>query len=54
MYRNSKMKFVSTLFILTHVLYVECFYLPGLAPVNFCRKEDENEKCKVSKSIAVL
>lgn len=30
------------------ILYVESFYLPGLAPVNFCKKEDESDVCKVS------
>ncbi|CAG9766038.1 unnamed protein product [Ceutorhynchus assimilis] len=25
---------------------VECFYLPGLAPVNFCKKEEEQISCK--------
>ncbi|XP_017785554.1 PREDICTED: transmembrane 9 superfamily member 2 [Nicrophorus vespilloides] len=25
---------------------IEAFYLPGLAPVNFCKKEDESGSCK--------
>lgn len=53
MYRNSKMKLISTIFVFTNLLYAECFYLPGLAPVNFCKKEDESEKCKVSKLLPV-
>ncbi len=40
-------------------LLVDAFYLPGLAPTNFCRKEiqdgfgDEGKKkCKVSLAVA--
>lgn len=31
--------------IALHLICVQCFYLPGLAPVNFCKK-DEFEGCK--------
>ncbi|KAG5892971.1 hypothetical protein JTB14_015016 [Gonioctena quinquepunctata] len=33
-------------FILWNFLYVESFYLPGLAPVTFCKKIEESDKCK--------
>lgn len=32
---------------------VNSFYLPGLAPVNYCKKEDEVDYCKVKKVIFI-
>ncbi|XP_066152516.1 transmembrane 9 superfamily member 2 [Euwallacea fornicatus] len=32
--------------ILLQVICIEGFYLPGLAPVNYCKKEDEQPTCK--------
>lgn len=26
---------------------IDAFYLPGLAPVNYCKKEEADESCKV-------
>lgn len=31
---------------LCNIIYVESFYLPGLAPVNYCKKDDEQPTCK--------
>ncbi|KAL1497066.1 hypothetical protein ABEB36_008090 [Hypothenemus hampei] len=31
---------------LINALSTECFYLPGLAPVNYCKREDEQATCK--------
>ncbi|XP_023025912.1 transmembrane 9 superfamily protein member 2 [Leptinotarsa decemlineata] len=32
--------------ILFNFICVDSFYLPGLAPVNFCKKSDESDTCK--------
>lgn len=43
-------KKLSTLIIIITFLSSIChgFYLPGLAPVNYCRKSESNGQCKVS------
>lgn len=33
---------------LSVVSQVDAFYLPGLAPVNFCKKSESSDACKVS------
>ena len=39
----------NTLLVLLFLLYsVNAFYLPGLAPVNYCTKSKETEGCKVN------
>lgn len=42
--------------LLVSLVMVDAFYLPGLAPTNFCRKEikkesENKDKCKVSALI---
>ncbi|XP_060516751.1 transmembrane 9 superfamily member 2 [Cylas formicarius] len=39
--------------LLLNFVSVYSFYLPGLAPVNFCRKEDEIEGCKAEVKLYV-
>lgn len=39
------MRTVSVIFVWLAVVFVDAFYLPGLAPVNYC-KEDESDSCK--------
>lgn len=34
-------------FLLWFVHVTESFYLPGLAPVSFCKDAERNDKCKV-------
>lgn len=34
--------------LVANFICIESFYLPGLAPVNYCKKEDEQKTCKVS------
>lgn len=44
------MKSKTLLFIYTltcTLLAINAFYLPGLAPVNYCKKEEVSESCKV-------
>lgn len=38
---------VSFLWILVLFNFAFAFYLPGLAPVNFCPKDQEKANCKV-------
>ncbi|XP_054082413.1 uncharacterized protein Tm9sf2_0 isoform X3 [Zeugodacus cucurbitae] len=35
-----------TILVLLNVQYVWSFYLPGLAPVNYCVKSDSSNSCK--------
>ncbi|XP_050309500.1 transmembrane 9 superfamily member 2-like [Anthonomus grandis grandis] len=32
--------------VFANLICIECFYLPGLAPVNYCKKKDEQPTCK--------
>lgn len=43
-----------SIWILLSVLNVCCgFYLPGLAPVNYCRESESSPQCKVSVCVCV-
>ena len=42
---------IFSLFTLFNVIY--SFYLPGLAPVNYCKKKEESETCKVRTSFEI-
>ncbi|KAJ8934192.1 hypothetical protein NQ314_013509 [Rhamnusium bicolor] len=41
-----KLIIVLVVFWKNYIVFVESLYLPGLAPVNFCKKEDESDMCK--------
>lgn len=38
---------VTLLFLILH--QANAFYLPGIAPVNYCRVEEQSDSCKVSE-----
>ena len=46
-------KKLSVVLLLVAVTAIESFYLPGLAPVSFCKKSEETDKCKSDVKVYV-
>jgi len=45
--KRSFIRFVQLLCIGQIIVFADAFYLPGLAPVNFCPVEKEQPNCQV-------
>lgn len=44
---------ISAIILLFNIIYVSSFYLPGLAPVNYCKEEDQTKDCKSEVTLYV-
>lgn len=51
---NPYMKNINKLWILVCLNVCFGFYLPGLAPVNYCRDSESSPQCKVSSLVVYI